>query len=96
MDIADEADRSNQHAFRGESASQGTGASVEGPSADDGPAPMLVGAVSAAKRWTGVKASIVIRTPAEIRRLREENRCFNCRETGHGVQDCPKAPDKST
>ncbi|KAK9803089.1 hypothetical protein WJX73_010768 [Symbiochloris irregularis] len=97
MDIADEADRARQHAYRGAPDNSYLDDWSRGPAALAGPTAMEVGTVSSgARAWSDSPASIVIRTPAELKKLREENRCFNCRGRGHSLRDCPRAPDKTT
>ena len=76
MDIADEADRSNYHAFRGSSSYNRNGP----PTRAGGAQPMQIGAVSRMQTLP----------PHEIQRLRQENRCFYCRKTGHAARTCQK------
>ncbi len=75
MDIADEADRANYHAYGGgfRMPRREVGGSVRAASAT-GPAPMDIGAIGS----------------ADAQRLRQENRCFYCRKTGHQSRECQK------
>ena len=104
MDIADEADRANYHAYRGSSrpttqmtsAATRFGANLGRPRS--GVQPMDVGTVRQQSRNTDqghdeTNARISTVTPAqphELQRLRQENRCFYCRKHGHLARDCPK------
>ena len=83
MDIADEADRANYHAYRGSSRFSSNhfsrpNTSYRGSSTAQ---PMQIGAVSS------LPPPI---PPHEIERLRQQNRCFYCRKTGHAARDCRK------
>lgn len=80
MDIADEADRAHYHAYRGAATST---RSAAGTSRGTGPTPMQIGAI--------VRGELnAILQPHELQRLRQENRCFECRKEGHLAKDCPK------
>ena len=79
MDIADEADRANYHAY-GQSGKYAKTLAKEARSiapamSSSGPAPMQIGAIANA---------------ADTQRLRQENRCFYCRKSGHQAKQCPK------
>ena len=108
MDIADEADRANHHAYKTTSSSSHRDryrdrdrGSRYGSSSR--PEPMQIGAVRA-YRSTGqgineeddrangrAKVSAMSAPgPAELQRLRQENRCFYCRKVGHAARDCAK------
>ena len=90
MDIADEADRAHYHAYKSAGFTDREGSYLDvTPRMPSGPTPMEVNSVSINS------VSVVVRTPAEMKRLREEKRCFNCRETGHALQDCPNGPIRS-
>ena len=81
MDIADEADRASQRAFKGpRQGNYGPARSVGGGS---GPAPMQLGAVES----DGVVSAI---NRSDNMRLRQENRCFLCRKVGHQQRQCPR------
>ena len=89
MDIADEADRANYHAYHGRdsrTASYGRSAPSYGRSAPQGPTPMVLGAATAA---APARAAAIL-APQELQRLRQQNRCFECRKEGHLAKDCPK------
>ena len=75
MDIADEADRSNNHAFGLSGKYAKTLAREAAASTFGGPAPMQIGAIS---------------SDADQQRLRQENRCFYCRKAGHQARECKK------
>ena len=88
MDIADEADRANQHAYKGSvhsrhgSTSSGAwhhSAQRYDKDSRSTPQPMQIGAVQRGSPG-----------PAELQRLRQENRCFYCRKNGHVARECPK------
>ena len=78
MDIADEADRANSHAFGHTGRFNKTlvreSRSLNGPGSSNGPQPMQIGAIS----------------PYEQQQLRQQNRCFYCRKQGHQAKDCLK------
>ena len=114
MDIADEADRANQHAYKGSShsrhvSSSGGSRQYSATRYDSNsrstPQPMQIGAVRAGRNtgqgineeddrgYGGRARASAIRSapgPAEMQRLRQENRCFYCRGHGHAARACPK------
>lgn len=112
MDIADEADRANIHAFKGSSSartyysgrdSRPSDGSRYPTSSRSAAVPMQIGTVRI-KRNTGQgiiedddpptnRRSMNAMSspgPAELQRLRQENRCFYCRKEGHPARECPK------
>ncbi|KAL8737361.1 MAG: hypothetical protein Q9190_008117 [Brigantiaea leucoxantha] len=115
MDIADEADRANYHAYRGSIQARGTAPRQNGSGyasarygANSGAQPMQIGAVRAQRgtdqgwdeendrpvKIKGRAVNVVTRreqySPADMQRLRQENRCFYCRKTGHAARECNK------
>ena len=82
MDIADEADRAHLHAYKGAAVNDHAADNDYIPAAEGGPTPMLVNGINAVRM--AEQKSIIVRTPAQLKKLREEGRCFNCRERGHG------------
>ena len=81
MDIADEADRANYHAYRGRDSRTANYGRAPPP----GPTPMVIGMATS----TPAPVAAVL-SPSELQRLRQENRCFECRKEGHLAKDCPK------
>ena len=87
MDIADEADRANNHAAKGHKQSSSSSWSNKpwkqrdrdrgGNGSSSGPAPMQLGAVTL--------------SAAERTRLMNEDKCFLCKKAGHRARDCPTA-----
>ena len=83
MDIADEADRAQYHAYRGREHRQAN--HNHSRPAATGPTPMMIGTA------TSVPAPVTaVLAPHELQQLRQENRCFECRKHGHLAKDCPK------
>ena len=88
MDIADEADRSQLHAYGGridttKEEKNGVSTDLDGftwPAPAPGPVPMEVNAVRL--------------SAAERSRLMSEGRCFNCKQTGHMANECPSLGKK--
>ena len=116
MDIADEADRARDHAYKGSSSAS----SYRDRDRDryprshrygssGGVQPMQIGAVTARRsqgqgineeddsgRRTTVASIRGSPGPAELQRLRQENKCFYCRKPGHVARDCPKKKADAT
>jgi hypothetical protein len=93
MDIADEADRANLHAYRGFSSRLQSDRPAFRQTTSQAQ-PMQIGAISgngeaASKARTEINALTPV-PPHIIQRLRQENRCFYCRKVGHAARDCAK------
>ena len=89
MDIADEADRANYHAYRGTTSHRANVPRTGGHSSS-GPAPMQLGAVGDFDLDVAAMQPAQLIPPHELQRLRQENRCFYCCKVGHAARDCNK------
>lgn len=105
MDIADEADRANYHAYRGTRDTR-SGIGLRPLMRPQRAEPMQIGAISRGayqkaetlpKAFMGAVGPTQRRsgprmTPVEMARMQAENRCFNCGQQGHRAAACKRRP----